>query len=143
MAQPLSAKQAEPTPERDPCFKGIYWISYGGMKYSNLFGKTSKAAPHDADSVNARLLVQAGYIDQLMAGVYTFLPLGLRALDKVKTIIRDEMNGVGGQEVFMPALHPKENWVTTGRWDDPGPEVMFRVKGRGEKEYGLLIDVTY
>lgn len=107
------------------------------MKYSNLFGKTSKTAPHDADSVNARLLVQAGFIDQLMAGVFTFLPLGLRALDKVKTIIREEMDGVGAQEVFMPALHPKENWVVTGRWDDPGPEVMFRVQGRGNKEYGL------
>lgn len=107
------------------------------MKYSKLFGKTSKTAPHDADSVNARLLVQAGFIDQLMAGVFTFLPLGLRALEKVKTIIREEMDAVGGQEVFMPALHPKENWVTTGRWDDPGQEVMFRVQGRGDKEYGL------
>lgn len=107
------------------------------MRYSRLFGKTSKTAPHDADSVNARLLVQGGFVDQLMAGVYTFLPLGLRALEKVKRIIREEMNAVGGQEILMPALQPKEPWETTGRWTDPGPEVMFQFKGRGDKDYGL------
>ncbi|KPJ85209.1 hypothetical protein AMJ57_03950 [Parcubacteria bacterium SG8_24] len=107
------------------------------MRYTRLFGKTSKTAPHDADSKNARLLVQAGFVDQLMAGVYTYLPLGLRSLEKVKGIIREEMDAVGGQEVLMPALHPKEPWEQTGRWEDPGPEVMFRVQGRGGKQYGL------
>ncbi len=107
------------------------------MRYSSLFGKTSKTAPHDADSVNARLLVQGGFVDQLMAGVYTFLPLGLRALDKVKTVIREEMDAVGGQEILMPALQPKEPWETSGRWSDPGPEVMFQFRGRGDKDFGL------
>lgn len=107
------------------------------MRYSKLFGKTSKTAPHDADSVNARLLAQGGFVSQLMAGVYTYLPLGLRALDRVKQIIREEMNAIGGQEILMPALQPKDNWETTGRWSDPGPEVMFQFKGRGDKELGL------
>ncbi|MBU0625428.1 hypothetical protein KKF05_03735 [Patescibacteria group bacterium] len=107
------------------------------MKYSKLFGKTSKTVLHDADSVNARLLTQAGFVDQLMAGVYTYLPLGLRTLDKIKQIVREEMNAIGGQEILMPALLPKDLWETTGRWSDPGPEVMFQFKGRGEREYGL------
>jgi prolyl-tRNA synthetase len=107
------------------------------MRYTHLFGKTSKTVPADADSTNARLLVQGGYVDQLMAGVYTYMPLGLRVLDRIKAVIREEMNAIGGQELLMPALQPKEPWATTGRWDDPGPEVMFRVAGRSDKEYGL------
>lgn len=104
------------------------------MRYSTLFGKTSKTAPHDADSVNARLLIQGGFIDQLMAGVYTYLPLGLRSLDKIRDIVREEMQALGGQEILMPAVHPREPWEQTGRWDE---EVMFHVQGRGEREYGL------
>jgi prolyl-tRNA synthetase len=109
----------------------------GSMRYSMLFGKTSKTAPHDAESKNARLLVQAGFADQLMAGVYSYLPLGLRVLDRIKTVIREEMASIGGQELLMPALQPREPWETTGRWTDPGPEVMFQFKGRGEKDIGL------
>ncbi len=107
------------------------------MRYSQLFGKTSKNAPHDADSVNARLLVQGGFVDQLMAGVYTMLPLGLRVLDKITAIIREEMDAIGGQELLMPALQPKEPWEKTGRWTDPGTEVMFQFEGRGGKQIGL------
>ena len=107
------------------------------MRYSRLFGKTSKNAPSDADSANARLLEQAGFVDHLMAGVFTYLPLGLRILDRVKSIVREEMNALGAQEILMPALHPAEPWKQTGRWTDPGPEVMFQFRGRGEKEMGL------
>lgn len=107
------------------------------MRYSSFFGKTSKTAPADAESLNARLLVQAGYVDQLMAGVYSYLPLGLRVLDRIKDIIREEMNAIGGQEILMPALTPAEPWQQTGRWTDPGPEVMFQLKGRGDKDMGL------
>lgn len=107
------------------------------MRYSQTFGKTSKTAPADAESANARLLVQGGFVDQLMAGVYTYLPLGLRVLDNIKAIIREEMNALGAQEVLMPALQPKEPWAQTGRWETPGPEVMFQFLGRGEKEIGL------
>ena len=77
------------------------------MRYSHLFGKTSKTAPHDADSVNARLLVQGGFVDQVMAGVYSWLPLGLRTLRKVEKIVREEMDRLGGQEILMTALQPK------------------------------------
>ena len=76
------------------------------MKYSQLFGKTR----HDAKSKNAQLLTQAGFIEQMSAGIYYLLPLGLRVLQKVSDIIRDEMNKVDGQELLMPALQPEEIW---------------------------------
>lgn len=107
------------------------------MLQSKLFGKTTRDDPSDEVSVNAKLLARAGFIDKLMAGTYSFLPLGFRVLKKVEQIIREEMNAVGGQEILLPALHPKENWDTTGRWKDPGREVMFQLKGRGDREYGL------
>jgi prolyl-tRNA synthetase len=100
-----------------------------------MFGRTTKEAPHDADSVNARLLTQAGFINQLMAGVYTYLPLGLRVLNKIKNIVREEMDGLGASEVYMPALTPKELWETTNRWDKI--DVMFKLEGHGNKEYAL------
>lgn len=105
------------------------------MRYSQLFGKTTKDAPHDADSANARLLTQGGFINQLTAGVYTYLPLGLRVLTKIKQIVREEMNALGAQEVFMPALHPKQLYDATERWEKI--DVMFKLEGAGGKEYGL------
>ena len=78
------------------------------MRYSQLFGKTSKNAPSDADSPNARLLEQGGFVEHVMAGVYSWLPLGLSVLRKVEQIVREEMDAVGGQEIFMPSLQPKE-----------------------------------
>ncbi|OGL86891.1 hypothetical protein A3I40_04145 [Candidatus Uhrbacteria bacterium RIFCSPLOWO2_02_FULL_48_12] len=87
------------------------------MKQSKLFGKTLRESPKDEQSVNARLLVQAGYAEKLMAGVYSFLPLGLRVLNKIEQIIREEINAIGGQELLLPALHPREPWEQTGRWE--------------------------
>src|SRR3989338_1368042 len=107
------------------------------MKQTKLFGKTQKEAPKDEVSVNAILLTRAGFIDKLTAGAYTYLPLGLRVLEKIKAIVREEMVAIGGQEILMPALHPKEPWATTGRWTDPGPAVMFQLTGRSEAEFGL------
>ena len=107
------------------------------MRQSKLFGKTQKEAPKDEVSLNAVLLARGGFIDKLTAGVYTYLPLGLKVLEKVKAIVREEMVAIGGQEILMPALHPKEIWEQTGRWTDPGPEVMFQFQGRSKKEYGL------
>ena len=104
---------------------------------TQLFTKTSKSSPHDADSTNARLLVQAGYVDQLMAGVYSYLPLGFRVLRKIQNIVREEMDAIGAQEMLMPALHPADPWRTTGRWMDPGQEVMFQFTGAGDREIGL------
>lgn len=105
------------------------------MRQSQLFTKTLREAPKDEVSLNAQLLIRAGFVDKLMAGVYTFLPLGLRVLKKIQNIIREEMNAVGGQEVLMPALSPKENWETTGRWN--GLDVLFKLDGAGDKEYAL------
>lgn len=107
------------------------------MRQSILFGKTTREIPTDEVSVNARLLTRAGYVDKLMAGVYSFLPLGMRVLQNIAEIIREEINAIGGQELLLPALHPKENWEKTGRWSDPGREVMFQLRGRGDRQYGL------
>ncbi len=105
------------------------------MRYSKLFGKTNKTAPHDAESTNARLLTQAGFIHQLMAGVYTYLPLGLRTLKKIQDVVREEMNALGASEIYMPALHPKDVYDQTERWEKI--DVLFKLEGHGGKEYAL------
>jgi prolyl-tRNA synthetase len=107
------------------------------MKYSQLFSKTLKTAPSNADTVNHKLLVQAGFVRQVMAGVYDYLPLGLRVLNKISTIVREEMNEIGGQEVLMPILHPSSIWKQTGAWDKA--DVLFQVKSRTNKEYALAM----
>ena len=78
------------------------------MRRSQLFTKTFRELPKDEESINAQLLIRAGYVQKLMAGVYTFLPLGLLTLRNIENVVRDEMNRIGGQEVLMPALHPIE-----------------------------------
>lgn len=105
------------------------------MKQSQLFTKTQKDALKDEPSINAQLLIRAGFIDKLMAGVYTILPLGLRTLDKIENIIREEMNVIGGQEIFMPTLQPKENWLKTGRWDTM--DDLYKVKDGSGREMAL------
>ncbi|MFA5318364.1 MAG: aminoacyl--tRNA ligase-related protein [Patescibacteria group bacterium] len=105
------------------------------MRLSTLFTKTTKDAPKDELSINARLLIQAGFIDKVSAGIYTYLPLGLRVLKKIENIIRDEMNKVGGQEILMPALTPKKVWETTGRWSDF--DALFKLIGSDSREYAL------
>ena len=106
------------------------------MRQSQLFPKTRKEAPKEAESVNHKLLVRAGFIDQLMAGSWTLLPLGWRVVTKINQIIREEMNAVGGQEMLMPLLHPKVIWNETGRWDK-ADEIMYKLKDAREKEYVL------
>lgn len=95
------------------------------MRYSKIFGKTRKSSK-EYDSVNATFLIRGGFIDQTMAGAYTFLPLGLRVLNKIENIIRDEMNVIG-EELLMPALSPKELWKETGRLETVS--VLFKVLG--------------
>lgn len=106
------------------------------MKQSQLFPKTRKTAPKDAQSVNHQLLVRGGFMDQLMAGSWTLLPLGWRVVNKINNIIREEMNAVGGQEMLMPLLHPKSIWNETGRWDSAS-EVMYKLRDQSDKEYVL------
>ncbi len=104
------------------------------MRYSKLFGKSLKESKQ-YDTLNANLLTKAGFVNQLMAGSYSMLPLGLRVLHKIEDIIRDEMNKIGGQEILMPALHPASNWKKTGGWDSI--DVLFKIKSRTDKEYAL------
>lgn len=105
------------------------------MLQSKLFCKTTKNKTSGTESASHDLLVRAGYIDQLMAGVYSFLPLGFLVLKNIENIIRENMNALGGQEILMPVLQPKENWQKTGRWE--GLDILFKVKGSGDKEYAL------
>ncbi|TSC78784.1 MAG: prolyl-tRNA synthetase [Candidatus Peregrinibacteria bacterium Gr01-1014_25] len=104
---------------------------------SHLFTKTSKEAVADAGSVNAELLVRAGFIAKTMAGVYSFLPLGLKVLRNIERIVREEMDRIGAQELLLSALSPREYWETTGRWDPKVFDALFHVPGAGEQEYGL------
>lgn len=94
-----------------------------------------KSAPHDAESINATFLTQAGFVRQEMAGVYSWLPFGLRVLNKVIGIIREEMNSLGAQEILMPSLQSKEAWTTTGRWDNV--DILFKLVSQTKKEYAL------
>ncbi len=107
------------------------------MKRSQLFTKTSKTAPAGEESRNAALLIRAGFIHKEMAGVYAYAPLGLRTLEKIKTIIREEMNAVGGQEIMMTALQPKELWEKTDRWDDAKVDNWFKTKLKSGTELGV------
>jgi prolyl-tRNA synthetase len=105
------------------------------MFLSRLFTKTSKESFSDADSVNADLLTRAGYVNKTMAGVYSFLPLGLRVLRKIENIIREEMDALGAQELLLCALSPKESWIKTDRWDSF--DALFKVPAHDDTEYGL------
>lgn len=106
------------------------------MRQSNLFLKTHKDYPKDEPSVNARLLIKGNFIHKLMAGVFSFLPLGFKVKKKVENIIREEMNLLGAAEIFMPALHPRSVWDVTGRWEDL-KEIMYQFNDRSDREIGL------
>ena len=107
------------------------------MRVSQLFTKTSKTVPADETARNAQLLIQAGYIHKEMAGVYVYLPLGLAVLENIKRIVREEMTAVGGQELLMTNLQPKEPWQETTRWNDDVVDVWFKTKLKDETEIGL------
>ncbi|OHA20098.1 MAG: prolyl-tRNA synthetase [Candidatus Taylorbacteria bacterium RIFCSPHIGHO2_01_FULL_45_63] len=107
------------------------------MKQSQLFTKTRKEAPKDEVSKNAELLIRAGFIHKEMAGVYSYLPLGLRVLKNIERIIREEMNALGGQEVLLTTLQNKESWQKTGRFDDAVIDNWFKTKLKNDTELGL------
>lgn len=103
------------------------------MKQSRLFTKTRKEVPADEVSKNAQLLIKAGYVHKEMAGVYSSLPLGMKVLEKIERVVREEMDAIGGQEVRMATLHPSEPWKQTGAWENV--DVVFKIQSRTEKEY--------
>jgi prolyl-tRNA synthetase len=105
-------------------------------RYSQLFIPTLKEAPADAQVASHKLLVRGGFIRQLAAGIYDYLPLARRTLAKIEAIVREEMDAIGGQEFFLPALHPAEIWKESGRWEVMGDN-MFRLKDRRGADMGL------
>ena len=110
------------------------------MRQSQLLGKTLRENPKDETSINAQLLERGGFVYKNSAGVYSYLPLGFRVLEKIANIIREEMNAINGQEMFMPALVEKKYLDATGRWDVP---IGFEVMGKNEKTAGFVMGWTH
>jgi prolyl-tRNA synthetase len=104
------------------------------MKASQFFVSTLKEAPADAEVVSHRLMMRAGMIKKLGAGIYSYMPMGLRVIRKIEAIVREEMNRAGAVELLMPVVQPAEFWQETGRWDKMGPELM-RVKDRHDRDF--------
>jgi prolyl-tRNA synthetase len=107
------------------------------MRLSQLFTKTRREAPADEIAKNAQLLIKAGFIHKEMAGVYAYLPLGLRVVENIKQIVREEMNAIGGQELIMTGLQRREIWETTQRWDDEVVDVWFKSTFKDGTEVGF------
>ncbi|NOU62961.1 proline--tRNA ligase [Paenibacillus sp. LMG 31461] len=106
------------------------------MRQQRLLNPTLRDVPGDAEAASHRLMLRAGLIRQLSSGIYSYLPLGLKALQHIQTIVREEMDRAGAQEMLMPALHPAELWKASGRWDVYGPELM-RLEDRNGREFAL------
>lgn len=108
------------------------------MRQSQLFTRTRREAPSDETAKNAQLLIRAGFVHKEMAGVYAYMPLGLRVVENIKRIVREEMNAIGGQEMIMTSLQRKELWEKTDRWDDEKVDVWFKseLKAGGEVGFG-------
>jgi len=107
------------------------------MRLSQLFTKTSKTAPADEVAKNAQLLIRAGFVYKEMAGVYAYLPLGLRVLEKIKQIVREEMNAIDSNELIMTSLQRKEIWEKTTRWSDDVVDIWFKTRLKDDTEVGL------
>lgn len=107
------------------------------MRVSNLFTKTSKTAPADEVAKNAQLLIRAGYVYKEMAGVYAYLPLGLRVVENIKRVIREEMNAIQSNEVIMTTLQRREIWEKTTRWSDDVVDIWFKTRLKDDTEVGL------
>src|SRR6266540_3708484 len=105
------------------------------MRWSRSLIPTLRDNPADAPAISHKLMLRAGLVRQLAAGIYVYLPLGQRVLEKVNAIIREEMNRIGGQEITMPVLHPAEIWQRSGRWE--GIAEMFRLKDRYQRDMCL------
>jgi prolyl-tRNA synthetase len=109
------------------------------MRQTALFTKTRKDAPKDEEAKNAQLLIRGGFVHKEMAGVYAYLPLGLRTLHNIVQVIREEMNAIGGQELVMTALQDKNLWSKTDRWDDAKVDNWFKTEFKSGGETGLAI----
>ena len=112
------------------------------MRFSRLFGRTLREVPAEAELVSHQLLLRAGMVRQLAAGIYSFLPLGWRVLRKIEDIMRQEMDAIGGQEILMPVVHPAEVWQATGRWQAPTPGPAL-ARFRDRWGHDLVIAMTH
>lgn len=117
--------------------KVVMKFTWRNMRQSNIFTKVRREDPADEVSRNAQLLIRAGFVNKEMSGVYAFLPLGLRVLNKIIGIIREEMNAIGGQEVFLSALQEKSLWEKTDRWSDQNVDNWFKTRLKNGSELGL------
>ncbi len=106
------------------------------MYFSKLYAPTLREAPSDADLPSIKLLIRGGFVRKVAAGVYVYLPLGMKVLEKVQNIVREEMKNIGSQEIMLSIIQPAELWHETGRWDDYGPEMM-KLKDRNERFFTL------
>lgn len=107
------------------------------MRQTQIFTKTTKSLPADEVAKNAQLLIRAGYVHKEMAGVYAYLPLGLRVLEKIKRIIREEMEAIGGNEIVMTSLQKPATWQQTGRWSDEVVDIWFKTELKDHTQLGL------
>ncbi len=107
------------------------------MRLSHNFTRTLKDAPADEVSLNAQLLIRAGYVYKVMAGVYAYTPLGIKVLENIKQVVREEMNAIGSQEIIMSSLQRKETWEVTDRWDDKKVDVWFKSALQDGTEVGF------
>src|ERR1700675_3942538 len=110
------------------------------MRVTRSLLPTLREDPADAEAVSHKLMLRAGLVRQLAAGVFVWLPLGQRVMDKIGRILREEMNAIGGQEITMPVIHPAEIWRESGRWEAIGGE-MFRLKDRYGRD--LCLGMTH
>ena len=108
------------------------------MRMSNLFGRTLREAPADAEFASHALLLRAGFVRPLGAGIFSYLPLARRALDRIEAIVREEIDAIGGQEILMPVVHPADVWKETGRWFSVGSE-MGRFQDAGGRDMALAM----
>lgn len=106
------------------------------MRFSDFYAPTLKEAPSDSDIKSYELLIRGGFIRKISSGVYSYLPLGWKVIRKIESIVREEMENIGSQEIMLPIIHPAELWKMTGRWDDYGPELM-KLKDRHDREFTL------
>ncbi len=105
------------------------------MKQTEFFLKTLKEAPKDEEALNAKLLSRAGFVNKVGAGIYSYFPIGLRVLNNIASLVRQEMNAIRGREVLLPALHPKEYWTKTGRWENF--DALYKILAKEDREYAL------
>src|SRR5947209_19341162 len=103
------------------------------MRWTRYFLNTLREVPADADVISQKLMMRAGMIRKVAAGIYTYLPLGLRSIKKMEAIVREEMNRAGGVELLMPTIQPGALWVESGRWQRSG-KVLLRIKDRNDRD---------